>query len=81
MSNDQSYLDNGQQRDVRVIKVDAAGNTSERGHVIGKAASYTDALELARKAGFSVVPEGMGHDVGHIPGAGGRDAYSIPVYA
>ena len=79
MSNDQSYLD-GQKRDVRVIKVDASGSTSFRGHVIGQASTYVEALELARKAGYTVVSEGLGHDIGRISGPEG-DAYGIPVYA
>lgn len=79
MSNDQSYLD-GPARDVRVVKVDAAGNRSFHGHVIGQAATYADALELARKAGFTVVPEGAGHDIGRISTPEG-DAYGIPVLA
>jgi len=80
MSNDQSYMD-GQKRDVRVVKVDAAGNTSSKGHVIGQAATYAEALDLARSAGYAVVPEGIGHDVGSIAGSDGPDAYGIPVYA
>lgn len=79
MSNDQSYMD-GQKRDVRVIKVDAAGNTSRKGHVIGQATTYAEALDLARNAGYTVVPEGMGHDIGSIASPE-RDAYGIPVYA
>lgn len=79
MSNDQSYLD-GQKRDVRVVRVDAAGSTSFRGHVIGQATTYAEALELARKAGYTLVPEGVGHDIGRITTPDG-DAYGIPVYA
>jgi hypothetical protein len=79
MSNDQSYQDNGQMRDVRVVEFDFEGNMSDEIIVAGKAATYAEALEMVKAAGYSVAPENDGYDIGHIANPDGPDAYGIPV--
>ena len=79
MSNDQSYQDNGQLRDVRVVEFDFEGNMSEEIIVAGQAATYAEALEMVKDAGYNVAPENDGYDIGHIANPGGLDAYGIPV--
>ena len=79
MSNDQSYQDNGQMRDVRVVEFDSEGNISEEQIVIGQAATYAEALAMAKEAGYDVAPENEGYDIGHIANPDGLDAYGIPV--
>lgn len=81
MSNDQSYQDNGQLRDVRVVKFDTGGNMSDETIVVGQAATYTDALAMVKGAGYAVAPENEGYDIGHIANPDGLDAYGIPVLA
>jgi hypothetical protein len=79
MSNDQSYQDNGQMRDVRVVEFDSEGNMSEEIIVAGQAATYAEALEMVKAAGYNVAPENEGYDIGHIANPDGLDAYGIPV--
>lgn len=79
MSNDQSYQDNGQLRDVRVVKFDAEGNMGDEIIVAGQAATYADALAMVMDAGYEVAPENEGYDIGHIANPDGLDAYGIPV--
>ncbi len=79
MSNDQSYQDNGQLRDVRLVKFDAEGNMSDEILVAGQAATYTEALAMVKDAGYTVAPENDGYDIGHIANPDGLDAYGIPV--
>lgn len=79
MSNGQSYQDDGQMRDVRVVAFDAEGNMSDEEIVIGQAATYADAIAMVEAAGYDVAPEDEGYDIGHIASAEGMDAYGIPV--
>lgn len=79
MSNDQSYQDNGQLRDVRVVKFDADGNMSDETIVAGQSATYAEALAMVKEAGYTVAPENEGYDIGHIANSDGPDAYRIPV--
>lgn len=79
MSNDQSYQDNGQLRDVRVVEFDAEGNMGDEIIVVGQAATYVEALAMVKDAGYTVVPENEGYDIGHIAMPEGLDAYGIPV--
>jgi len=79
MSNDQSYQDNGQLRDVRVVKFDTEGNMGEAVVVLGQATTYSDALDMAKDAGYTIAPENEGYDIGHIANPDGLDAYGIPV--
>lgn len=81
MSNDQSYQDDGHMRDVRVIEFDAEGNMSDEVNTAGQAATYAEALERVKAAGYTVAPEGEGYDIGHIANPDGPDAYGIPVIA
>lgn len=79
MSNNQSYQDNGQMRDVRVVEFDDEGNLSDETIVAGQAATYAEALEMVKAAGYNVAPENEGYDIGHIANPDGLDAYGIPV--
>ena len=63
MSNDQSYLDNGTLRDVRVVAFDVEGNM-EYGEALGRVATYAEALAMVKNAGYTVAPENEGYDVG-----------------
>lgn len=78
MSNDQSYLDDGQPRDVQIICFDEDGNMSDKDIVIGQASTYAEALSMAQST-YTVAPENAGYDFGHVASAEGRDAYGIPV--
>lgn len=77
MSNNQSYLDNGTLRDVRVVAFDVEGNM-EYGEALGRVATYAEALAMVKNAGYTVAPETEGYDVGHIATPDGPDAYGIP---
>lgn len=80
MSNDQSYQDNnGQLRDVRVVEFDSEGEMSDEQIVLGQAATYAEALEIVKDAGYNVAPESGGYDIGHVANTDGPDAYGIPV--
>lgn len=81
MSNDQSYQDNGQMRDVRVIEFDAEGNMSDEVIVLGQSKTYTEAVDMAKDAGYTLAPENEGYDCGHIANPDGLDAYGIAVLA
>ncbi len=78
MSNDQRYLDNGQLREVHVVEFDAEGNMNET-IFAGQAATYAEALEMVKAAGYTVAPENEGYDIGHLANPDGLDAYGIPV--
>ena len=79
MTNDQTYLDNGEPREIHVVEFDADGNMSDKEIVIGVAATYAEALAIVIEAGYSVAPEDDGYEMGHIPNADGPDAYAVPV--
>lgn len=79
MNNDQSYQDNGQLRDVRVVKFDADGNMSDETIVAGQSATYAEALAMVKEAGYTVAPQNEGYDIGHIANPDGLDAYGISV--
>ena len=81
MSNDQSYQDNGQMRDVRVVEFDFEGNMSDEIIVAGKAATYAEALEMVKAAGYSVAPENDGYDIGHIANPDGPGNVATTVQA
>lgn len=80
MSNDQSYQDNGQVRDVRVVEFAAEGNMSDETIVAGQATTYAEALEMVKAAGYDVIDDPM-YGIGHIANPDGPDAYGIPVMA
>lgn len=79
MSNDQSYQDNGLLREVHVVEFDAEGNMSDEKIIAGQAATYAEAMEMVKAAGYTVAPENEGYDIGHIANPDGLDAYGIPV--
>ena len=77
MSNNQSYQDNGQMRDVQVIEFDAERNMSDEIVIVGQAATYADALAMVMEAGYIIIDDPM-YDIGHIANQDGPDAYGIP---
>ena len=79
MTNDQTYLDNGELRDIRVVEFDEHGNMSDEEIVIGVATTYADAMAIVIAAGYLVAPEDDGYEMGHIPNADGPDSYAVPV--
>lgn len=78
MSNDQSYLDNGTTRAVRIVGFDAEGCMSDEVVIAGQASTYAAAVELAKEAGYVVIDDPM-YAVGHVASFDGPDAYGIPV--
>jgi len=78
-SNDQTYLDSGELRNVRICEFDAEGNLSDEIIVLGQAETYAEARAMAEAAGYRIAPSGEGYDIGHIANPDGLDAYGIPV--
>jgi hypothetical protein len=74
----QSHQDSGQMRDVRVVKFYSNGAISDDIPVAGQAASYAEALEMVKPAGYTVTLENEAYDIGHIANPDGLDAYGIP---
>jgi hypothetical protein len=53
-------------RDVRVVKFYSNGAISDDIPVAGQAASYAEALEMVKPAGYTVTLENEAYDIGHI---------------